>query len=198
MINTVSNIIRHALMALYQPFWFSVLMAVLIMFFYISAKQKGVKAFIKEWVGNFRHSPHFRRLLFFSFYTVLILFRTLLNRNIWENPLINVIGVWGLYDSEGQLTTEIIENMMIFIPFTFLLIFTFKNKFKFNHSICLIFKATAVTFAFSLSIEFLQLFLRVGTLQLSDLFFNTLGGLIGAVIYVFSAFIYKLIKKDKI
>ncbi|HFD3535039.1 TPA: VanZ family protein, partial [Enterococcus faecium] len=38
-------------------------------------------------------------------------------------------------------------------------------------------------FLFSLSIEFTQLFFRLGTFQLSDLFYNTLGGLIGALLY---------------
>ncbi|MGH1941946.1 VanZ family protein [Enterococcus faecium] len=34
--------------------------------------------------------------------------------------------------------------------------------------------------------EFLQLFLHIGTFQLSDLFYNTLGGGIGGVIYYLS------------
>lgn len=38
-------------------------------------------------------------------------------------------------------------------------------------------------FLFSLTIEFLQLFLRLGTFQLSDLCYNTLGGAIGGVLY---------------
>ena len=38
-------------------------------------------------------------------------------------------------------------------------------------------------FLFSLSVELLQLFLRVGTFQLSDICYNTLGGIIGGVIY---------------
>ena len=33
------------------------------------------------------------------------------------------------------------------------------------------------------SIELLQLFLRLGTFQISDLFFNTIGGLAGGIIY---------------
>ena len=38
-------------------------------------------------------------------------------------------------------------------------------------------------FLFSLTIEFLQLFLRLGTFQLSDLCYNTLGGAMGGVLY---------------
>lgn len=40
-----------------------------------------------------------------------------------------------------------------------------------------------LAFLFSLTIEFLQLFLRLGTFQLSDLCYNTLGGAIGGVLY---------------
>ena len=38
-------------------------------------------------------------------------------------------------------------------------------------------------FLFSVTIETLQLFLRLGTVQLSDIFYNTLGGTIGGLIY---------------
>ena len=49
-----------------------------------------------------------------------------------------------------------------------------------------VWQSVKVVFFFSLSIEFLQLFLRLGTFQLSDFFFNTLGGLIGGIIYFVS------------
>ena len=45
----------------------------------------------------------------------------------------------------------------------------------------------AVLFLSSLTIEMLQPFLRLGTWQLSDLAFNTLGGVIGGLIYWVSA-----------
>ena len=35
---------------------------------------------------------------------------------------------WGLYDGEGKLTTEAIENFMLFVPFTILLFWAFKNQ----------------------------------------------------------------------
>ena len=39
----------------------------------------------------------------------MILFRTLLNRNLWLNPLSNVMGGWGIWETvngEQKLTTE--------------------------------------------------------------------------------------------
>ena len=40
-----------------------------------------------------------------------------------------------------------------------------------------------IAFIFSISIEMLQLLLRLGTFQLSDIFYNTLGGMIGGLMY---------------
>ena len=40
-----------------------------------------------------------------------------------------------------------------------------------------------IAFIFSISIEILQLLLRLGTFQLSDIFYNTVGGMIGGLIY---------------
>ena len=40
-----------------------------------------------------------------------------------------------------------------------------------------------IAFIFSINIEMLQLFLRLGTFQLSDLFYNTVGGALGGLMY---------------
>lgn len=127
-------------------------------------------------------------MFFLTFYTVMILFRTLLNRTMWANPVSNVIGVWGLYmekNGEMVLTTEVLENLALFIPFTVLLFWTyresiFKEKVKLG---TVAWKSVKITFLFSFSIEMLQLFLRLGTWQLSDLSYNTLGGLIGGLLF---------------
>lgn len=129
----------------------------------------------------------------------MILFRTLLNRNIWEHPLSDVIGVWGLYNSDGELTTEVIENLVLFIPFTVLLLWSFQERII-GQSVKLfitIWKSIEVVFLFSMMIEFLQLFLRIGTFQLSDLFYNTLGGLVGGLIYWCGYKLTHRIKKEQ-
>ena len=41
----------------------------------------------------------------------------------------------------------------------------------------------SIAFIFSVSIEMLQLLLRLGTFQLSDIFYNTVGGMIGGLMY---------------
>ena len=40
-----------------------------------------------------------------------------------------------------------------------------------------------IAFVFSIVIEMLQLLLRLGTFQLSDIFYNTVGGVVGGFIY---------------
>lgn len=62
----------------------------------------------------------------------MILFRTLLNRDMWMNPLSDVFGNWWIWkyaeDGSRQLTTECIENLMLFIPFTVLFFWTVRDK----------------------------------------------------------------------
>ena len=185
MIEIMKKIIENVLTALYQPFGFSVIMAVLAMFFYMVVKEHGLKVVVQRWINEFKTSSRFRKIFILVFYIAMILFRTLLNRDMWRNPVSNVIGIWGLYNENGELTTEAIENLALFIPFTVLLLWSFHEKFLGESAKLLrtIWQSMKIVFLFSLTIEFLQLFLRLGTFQLSDLFYNTLGGLIGGLIY---------------
>lgn len=178
----ISTIITNVLTALYQPFWFAVILSVLFMFVYKA--YLSIKQAAKDWISWFKSDSAFRRTFFLVFYTVMILFRTLLNRNMWLNPVSNVLGVWGLYNAKGELTTECIENLALFIPFTILLLWAAKDRILKRMTMGLVlWNSMKITFLFSFAIEMLQLFLRLGTWQLSDLFYNTLGGVIGGLIY---------------
>lgn len=178
----INKIFSNVLTALYQPFWFAVILSVLFMYVYKS--YTSIKHAVRDWISWFKSDSLFRRTFLLVFYTVMILFRTLLNRNMWSNPVSNVIGVWGFYNAKGELTTECIENLALFIPFTILLLCVAKDRIIPRMTIGTVcWSATKVTFLFSFTIEMLQLFLRLGTWQLSDLFYNTLGGAIGGMIY---------------
>lgn len=184
-IEILSKIITNILTALYEPFGFSILLSFLAMFFYLYAYKpdhagNGWKNAIVTWYTEFKSSVFFRKLFFLSFTTALILFRTLLNRNLWMNPLSDVMGgwsIWTIVNEERQLTTECIENIIMMVPFSSMVMWTFNVKEK------IIWKSIKIAFLFSISIEFLQLFLRLGTFQLSDIFYNTLGGFIGGMLY---------------
>ena len=95
------------------------------------------------------------------------------------------MGGWGFKDAEGRLTTESIENIILFIPFIMLVLWIFQKELLrgqcgFFHTV---WTATRTVGIISLVIEFSQL-----------LFHLTLGGTIGGVIYYI---IYKIRHKNK-
>ena len=179
------NIVKDVLLALYQYINGAVVLSVLFMFVYLAAEKRGWKQLVRDWIQNFKTQKHFRRVFFLAFYTAMILLRTVICRSYWTKPLQNVIGTWGIYDNNGNIYTEGIENIVLMLPFIFLLFWTFREKifkkgFGFWIVIC---KSILTAFSFSALIEFCQLMFRLGTFQLSDIFFNTLGGLAGGIIY---------------
>ena len=72
--------------------------------------------------------------------------------------------------------------MIMMVPFTSMVIWTFQEKVGSSWKKILWYSGK-IAFIFSISIEMLQLFLRLGTFQLSDLFYNTVGGLLGGLMY---------------
>lgn len=135
-IDLLGKILTNILTALYVPFGFSLLLSFLAMFFYLYAYEpihvgKGWKNALVIWYKKFKESVFFRKLFLLVFVTSMILFRTLLNRNLWMNPLSNVMGGWGIWkieNGEQKLTTECIENVIMMVPFTSMVIWTFQEK----------------------------------------------------------------------
>ena len=162
----------------------------LAMFFYLYAYEpteagKGWKNAIVTWYQKFKESLFFRKLFFLAFVTSLILFRTLLNRNLWMNPLSDVMGGWGIWETvngEQKLTTECIENVIMMVPFSAVAMWTFGEKIG-NSWKKILWYSGKIAFIFSISIEMLQLLMRLGTFQLSDIFYNTVGGVLGGLMY---------------
>lgn len=181
----VESIIYNTLAALYSQFGFSLTLAILFMFLYLYMKEIGIKNALKKWVSCFRSDKIFRKIFLLAFYVSMVIFYTLFNRELWMNPLSKIMGGWGFYDEEGKLTTEAVENVILFIPYISVLFWAFyKEIFKGKITLFrLMGKSLFISFVSSLVIEFCQLVLRVGTFQLSDLFYNTLGGFIGGFIY---------------
>lgn len=184
------RILTNILTALYEPFGFALLLSFLAMFFYLYAYEpttagKGWKNAIVTWYRKFKESVCFRKLFFLAFVTSLILFRTLLNRKMWMNPLSDVMGGWGIWETvngERQLTTECIENVIMMVPFSAVVLWTFGEKIE-NSLKKILWQSGKIAFCFSISIEMLQLLLRLGTFQLSDIFYNTVGGALGGLLY---------------
>ena len=189
-LEVLAKILRNILTALYEPFGFSLLLSFLAMFFYLYAYEpihagKGWKSAMVTWYQKFKESGFFRKLFFLAFVTSLVLFRTLLNRSQWMNPLADIMGGWGIWETvngEQKLTTECIENVIMMVPFSAVVLWTFGEKIG-NGGKKILWQSGKIAFVFSTSIEMLQLLLRLGTFQLSDIFYTTVGGVVGGLVY---------------
>jgi len=73
-------------------------------------------------------------------------------------------------------------NILVFIPFGFIIPVIRVKKRKLSDVII-------STFLLSLTIETIQLFLRVGAFDVDDLILNTLGGVIGYILFLITNFI---------
>ena len=189
-IGLLGKIFTNILTAIYEPFGFSLLLSFLAMFFYLYAYEpihdgEGWKSAIVTWYQKFKGSVSFRKRFLLAFVISMILFRTLLNRNLWMNPLSNVMGGWGIWETvngEQKLTTECIENVIMMVPFSAIVMWTFGEKIGSGWK-KILWQSGKIAFIFSVSIETLQLLLRLGTFQLSDIFYNTVGGVLGGLMY---------------
>lgn len=196
-IEVIEKIIKNVLVELYQPFFAALFIAFLLMIVLMYArehevtKRKFLKKIITKWLHEFKKSANFRKTFLLMFYSAMILLRTVLYREWWKYPLSNVMGGWGLYDANGNLTTEAIENLMLFIPFAVLLLWAFRKELLGDNPGLkkTLWVATKTVGIFSFVIEFSQLLIHLGTFQISDLVYNTLGGTVGGVIYYI---IYKI------
>lgn len=195
--NYYQKILTNILAALYKPFGFSCLLSFFALFFYLyayypSEAGKGWKAAIHTWFTAFKVSSFFRKLFLLVFVTSMILFRTLLNRDLWMNPLSDVMGGWGIWETvngERQLTTECIENVILMMPFTGMVMWTFDVEKG------VVWKSTKLGLIFSVGIEMLQLLLRLGTFQVSDIVYNTLGGVLGGLCYIVGKKVHERLSK---
>ena len=186
MTENIKRVITDILTAFYQPFWFALLLAVVFMFAY--KYNTNLKQALKQWFSWFRKEKQFRRVFYLAFYTVMVLFRTLFDRTLFENPLSNVLGEWGFYEEvNGQpiFNANVPENILLLLPFIVLLFVSFKEKiFKDKVTFLKVLgHSFVISFFSSLTIETLQLLLHLGTWQLSDLCYNTVGGVAGGMIY---------------
>lgn len=73
--------------------------------------------FVEFWKSD----STFRKKYLLFFYSVLVMFRTLLNRNLWLNPLSKIMDnlYWFEYNSNKGLmdfNPEPVENIFMFIP----------------------------------------------------------------------------------
>lgn len=125
-----------------------------------------------------------RYFIYLLTYCYMVLYRTLLCRTATYAPLSKVWRDWGIVKCNPLKIdlSPFVGNIALFTILILLILLNFSNKFKNNKDMLI--KCTVLSFVLSLSIEVMQLITCRGTFQISDLTYNTIGGMLGAVIYI--------------
>lgn len=122
-----------------------------------------------------------------SVYLVFLLGGILLGRDFRDEHRIEPIPFWSYYkaivEKDVALALQMLGNVVIFIPFGVLLPAIWKGMRNIR---CIILIAASV----SLSLELVQLILKLGLFEFDDVFHNTLGVVIGY-------WIWRMFKKRK-
>ena len=183
----MESIFNDLFLSIYRYLGFGIVFGTVTMLALPEIKRKGISPVLRVFFNELIHNSAYRWKFIFFIYLFMVLSRTLICRDIWECPWENVIGEWGIYTAEGKLNTEGLLNIMMFGPLTLFGLLGFHLYVESRYdiiSIGFVLLMLKSSLAFSLVIEFCQLFLRLGTFQLSDMAQNTFGGTIGAILYL--------------
>lgn len=120
---------------------------------------------------------------------IFVIYVTIIHRNHSESVKISIVPFYSFVMAKDEIEVYrlILFNVLMFVPFGLTLPFLLHRQ-KHNIILSLLF-----TFLISLSIELIQLIFHLGTFEIDDLIFNTLGSLSGMLGY----YMYLLIMKFK-
>lgn len=125
-------------------------------------------------------------ILYFIFLTYVLFFDEKFGRNItnrsYSYNLVLFKEIKRFYKYRELLGTKavflnIICNVIAFMPFGFLVPLLQNDKRN-------VLTITLLSFELSLMVEVMQLFFKVGSFDVDDLFLNTLGGFLGVILFV--------------
>lgn len=171
----MSPFFRYVLSSLFSTLIFSVLFSYFIMrliSFYI-LKKDTEKGLLKKIFKN----KNMLCLFLLIFFTFSVFYLTVIQRECVYAPLSNVLGGWSPYNKETKsIDYQAIGNIFMFIPSAILFSILIYDEYSLIKPLL---KTVLAAFIFSLIIELCQLIFSKGTFQLSDIVYNTLGGLVG-------------------
>jgi glycopeptide antibiotics resistance protein len=126
-------------------------------------------------------------VLYLLFLLWLILFKLSLEMPVanYQMQTINFLPFINIQENPR----EVIDNLIIFIPFGLLLGVNFKQM--------TLWRRLVYIFAFSISVELLQYAFAIGIADITDIITNTAGGLIGLLLYDISRRYIHDEKKDR-
>lgn len=126
-----------------------------------------------------------------TFYVSQVIGITLLNRGAEPQTVYNS-QVFEVYETalagNSVFMTQLLGNIVMFVPLGILLPICVRRTDGF-------FRMLLIVFGCSLAIEETQLLTHTGIFELVDLINNTVGGMLGYVVYRVCKFIWKIIRK---
>lgn len=145
-------------------------------------KNDGLKKSISKFLSYIKNNKSFLYELLFFIYTFIIIYKTLLQRDFSYDSLSNVFGGWKIFRTQYTgLDYQVIGNIAMFFPFGLLWALKFEREEKSAKALLI---TLLSSLCFSAFIEITQLIFSKGTFQFSDIVYNTLGGVLGAVIFI--------------
>lgn len=188
MLMMLKDILKTLAFSLIPAFIFAFLVILAIPLF----QKSGIKKVFKIFFEDIKENKENLYLLFFLMYIFIVFYKTVLQRDFIYSPLENVFGGWKIFMTQYTgLDHQVIGNILMFIPFS--LFYCLMKKTQSVKYLLLL--SILFSFLYSLLIELNQLIFSKGTFQLSDIVYNTLGGLIGALIYLVVKLIINKIKE---
>lgn len=158
---------------------------ILMMFFVVLISKTGLKRAVSIWISRFRKNAEFRWQLAFFVFFYMLADRTLLSRTFYKSsPFEKFMQGWFIEKKGNVYNFESVENIILYIPYIFLFFAAFFDRRAKYKNKDIIKNAVILSLCTSLIIEFLQTVFHIGTLQLSDIVYNTLGGMIGVILFM--------------
>lgn len=177
----INVIMKDLLTMLYQYAGISTILTVLFLFMWKQAEEASWRQIGRNIITQLKDKSWQKRFVS-TLYTVFVLQRTLFNRSPWGNPLGNIIGHWEFFVN-GVPNYDMFENFMLFIPLYPIVRISGISRYIKHWRKYLLLSILIIPLECSLGIELIQLMTRAGTFQLSDIVYNTIGGVVGGIIY---------------
>lgn len=161
-----------------------VLFAFIITFVIFFIEKLGLKNTIFGIKDKFIKEANYKWKILFYTYLYFILDKSLLSRskgmkNSFEFAFKRD---WLFLVKDTWSRVQAVSNILFFIPFSCFFTLAFINRENINLKSFK--KIIKLSFLLSLFIELTQLLLTIGTFQLSDIVYNTLGGMIGYILAI--------------
>ena len=143
--------------------------------------------------GIFDRAQRVACIALFVWVAIVMLFTVLGRRSNKTDEMVYNLELFRCYhkifmEQDRSMLISVLENILMFVPIGFTLSGVFKK-----HRVII---PMVLSFGLSLCIETCQLLLHSGVFELDDLFNNTLGAVIGIILYLGCRSVYKHIRKE--